>query len=358
MANPWPRPDAAWLRGVLARGGHDAEGVTLASSEPVSAGNTSEILRLTLAGARGALPETLVAKVPRLLPDGTAPPADIFGYDREVAAYRAFGPAQPFRIPRAWAAEQDKYGFTLLLEDLSAGCRPGDQIGGCGIGDARAVLRELAALHARYWRSPEIDALDWPSHRWRNAERTATLYAAGAVVVRQRYGGYLDEAALAAIDAAAPLIRGWAATKPFASTLIHADPRVDNIIFVDGEAGGSRACLIDLQSISIGDAAFDLAYFLTGSLEPDERAACEADLIAAHAAIVRRVDPTYDDALAWTRYRQFAICGLVGTLSAAGVLGERANMHQIGTLARRNCAAVIALDGVAGAQERMTQGEG
>jgi aminoglycoside phosphotransferase (APT) family kinase protein len=346
--------DEAWLQGVLARAGYDARDLRLLSTEPVGVGNTSEVARLRLGGALGLLPPTMIAKVPRLMPDGSTPPADLFGYDREVAAYRFFGRDPVFRIPRCFAGEQDAGTFSLLLEELGAGCRPGDQVAGCSIADADTVVAELTAMHARYWRSDEIDALDWANRRWLNAERTAGMFARGVAVMRLRYSDHLDETALALIEAADPLIRGWAATAPFAPTLIHADPRVDNVIF---EADG-RACLIDLQSISIGDAAFDLTYFLTGSLDPADREACEKRLVRAHAVAIRAVEPAYDDETAWRRYCQFALSGLIATVSAAGLLGERSHVPQIAALARRNCAAVAALDGIAGARDRIAEGQG
>lgn len=37
---------------------------------------------------------------------------------------------------------------------------------------------------------------------------------------------------------------------------------------------------------------------------------------------VRRIDPAFDDVTAWRRYRQFAISGLIATVSAAGLRGE------------------------------------
>ena len=346
--------DEAWLKGLLARAGYDVRDLLLRSVEPVGVGNTSEVALLRLAGKLAPLPPTMIAKVPRIMPDGSMPPADLFGYDREVAAYRFFGPRPSFRIPRCFAAEQDAGTFSLLLEELGMGCRPGDQVGGCSIADAEAVVAELAAMHVCYWRSDEIDALDWANRRWLNAERTAGLFARGVAVMRPRYSEHLDETALALIESAEPLIHDWAATVPFAPTLIHADPRIDNVIF---EAAG-RACLIDLQSISIGDAAFDLAYFLTGSLEPADREACEARLVRAHAEAVRLVDPAYGDETAWRRYCQFSLAGLVATVGAAGLLGDRAHVPQIAALARRNCAAVVALDGIAAARDRIVEGQG
>ena len=162
MTGPLDGLDTAWLRAVLSRAGHDCAALELVSAEPVGVGNTSEVARLTLDGSYAPLPPTLIAKVPRLMPDGSAPPAELFGYDREVDAYRFFGREPGFRIPRCFAAERDAGGFSLILEDLGAGSRPGDQIAGCTIADARAVVAELTGLHLRYWRSAKIAAMDWP----------------------------------------------------------------------------------------------------------------------------------------------------------------------------------------------------
>lgn len=50
-------------------------------------------------------------------------------------------------------------------------------------------------------------------------------------MIRSRHSDHLDDGAIALIEAVNPLVRDWAATAPFAPALIHADPRVDNVLF-------------------------------------------------------------------------------------------------------------------------------
>lgn len=344
--------DAAWIGAVLGRA------VRSVRAEPVGHGTSSMVARLHLRHAPGEDgPASVIAKFAQARAERSTAAIVVAGFAREVAAYRHFGADTPFRIPHCHHAEIDGEGtFNLILEDLDAGCRPGDQIAGCSVPEARAVVHELAGLHGAWWRSPVLDTLDWPRRRESVAAQSAAVYARGAAKMRARFAGTLGPARLAVIEAALPLIEGWNATAPAAASLIHADARVDNMMFED-RAEGVRACLIDLQSIAVGDPANDLAYFLAGSLDPADRAACERDLVAAHAAQIRATGADYSDARAWDLYRGYAIAGMAGTVMAAGLVGDNAhNDRLLMTLATRNIAAVEALDGLTAAAARIAQG--
>jgi thiamine kinase-like enzyme len=58
-------------------------------------------------------------------------------------------------------------------------------------------------------------------------------------------------------------------------TLVHADYRLDNLFFT----GDNALSVVDWQIISRGPAAFDLAYFMTGSVKPADRRAWETELL-------------------------------------------------------------------------------
>jgi hypothetical protein len=342
-----------WLDQVFVHAGLRAAPVASVRCEPVGNGNTSAVQRLTLAfkGDPGEAPPTLIAKFPKVAGDGKTIDPEIFGYEREVAAYRYFAGA-PFRLPKCYLAQSRPGGaFNLILEELGAGCRPGDQIAGCSIADAEAVVRELTALHAFSWKRPVL-AESWPRRRAPNAAQSTGLYDQGVLVMRERHAERLGPAAMRALEATAPLVEAWSAW-PLELSLIHTDPRVDNIIFEETPAG-LRACLIDLQSIAVGEPACDLAYFLTGSLSPRDRAACERRLVAGHAAAMAVAGADFDPEQAWESYCANAISGLVATVSAAGMLaGEPRADPLIFALAERNCAAVLELDGIAAVERRI-----
>ena len=345
-----------WIDQVLQRAGVSAPAVTSLRVEPVGRGTASSVVRLALtyAGPAGDAPRTLIAKFPKPARNGEPPDAALLGYDREVAAYRFFGATPPCRMPTCYFAEIRADGvFTLILEELGDHCRPGDQITGCSIAEAGAVVNSLAALHGAYCNKPNLHDLSWPKRRQQLAAQSARLFARGALVMRERYAQMLGEAALTTIERAAPLVGPWSQlTSPNAS-LIHTDARVDNVIF-EHTAQGIRACLIDLQSMAIGDPAYDIAYFLSGSLEPGDRAACERDLVATHAATLAAAGVSTSAITAWENYRQHAIAGLVATVSAAAILPASPAIDDLlTTLARRNCAAVQELAGIEAAQRRI-----
>ena len=69
--------------------------------------------------APGRAPRTLVAKFPKAASPGSPVDPEIFGYQREVAAYRYFGQRPPFRLPRCYVAQSTPEGvFNLILEEL------------------------------------------------------------------------------------------------------------------------------------------------------------------------------------------------------------------------------------------------
>lgn len=336
----------AWIDAVLTRAGIAAPPVVAVAIAPVGHGTTSIVARLTLRYAGpGPAPDRLIAK---LSPSGGSPHQQLFGYEREVEAYRFFGTDAPCRLPRCYLAEYGGDGrFVLILEDLTATCEAGDQVAGCSIAQARAVTRELSMLHAATWNLPALASATWPRRRADMAARTATLFATGAAVMQERFGPALGPDAQAILAAVQRLVAPWSARTPASSSLIHTDPRVDNILFgvVDGEAA---AWLIDLQQMALGDPAYDLAYFLTGSLSPEDRAACEREMVAMHAGALAAAHADHDAAGAWEAYRAQSIAGLVATVSAAGALAQTPAVDAILlALASRNLAAVAALDGVA-----------
>ena len=53
-------------------------------------------------------------------------------------------------------------------------------------------------------------------------------------------------------------------------TVVHADFRLDNMLFTPGDPS---PVVVDYQTIGWGSGAYDLAYFVGGSLEPEVRAA-------------------------------------------------------------------------------------
>ena len=167
--------------------------------------------------------------------------------------------------------------FVLVMEDLG-GLRVVDQVKGMEIADAEQAVDGLAAWHATWWGK----ALEL-------AERGVTvslgdpIYKAVLPMVFAEGWEKLGKE-LTIPDAIQEVGPRWTdampglvddlATEP--TTMCHGDWRADNLLF---EPDGSVAAL-DFQLIGTGRGTYDLAYFVTQSLDP-------ADAVAAREGPVR-----------------------------------------------------------------------
>jgi aminoglycoside phosphotransferase (APT) family kinase protein len=334
----------AWLQAVFQHAGIAAPRISMASSVPVGHGHLSITGRTAITYNANA--DKAVRSVVCKLTSGLPVAADIAAaqdvYQREAAVYGFLGDAPPLATPRCyWArAGADGRSLNLVLEDLTGLTRAVDQVSGCTPAEARAVGAELAKLHAAYWQHPDLAGAPWRFNRKAGAAQASASQRDAAAVFRERFGGRIAPACLDAVDHFAVNAERVIAALPEATTLVHGEPRVDNVLFEDG-ADGPRAWLIDWQFADHGSPMFDLAYFLAGSLSPDDRRAVEAELIAAHQAAIAAVDPGYtlDRARA-----EFKACLPIALHFSAGAVlavppGEATDRLLI-TLVERNVAAL------------------
>ncbi len=99
--------------------------------------------------------------------------------------------------------------------------------------------------------------------------------------------------------------------------LLHGDFRLDNLFFDDTGAVGS---VIDWQSVNHGPAILDVAYFITGSVDPETPEAVIDDLLAHyHGALtdagvtgydLDRLRADYDEALLLLLHRMSGLDAL------------------------------------------------
>lgn len=107
-------------------------------------------------------------------------------------------------------------------------------------------------------------------------------------------------------NAAIPGLLADLATPP--GTVIHGDFRADNLVFAED---GSVAAF-DFQPIGSGSGAYDLAYFLTQSLEVDDAEAHERALFERWTrGLAAAGVPEGDLGRLWEDYRKAALFCLV-----------------------------------------------
>jgi len=335
-----------WLTGVLRT--HSLIGaearISAMSVETLGegAGFSGTLARLNLTYSRGRGPQSLVAKFPTTVEENRAG-AELMGvYRREIMVYSELlptldvphaalihGAAAP--DPRAeglidnmhraehlpiWAlrllgrvlphtpAAKAK-ASVLLVEDL-APCHVGDQVVGCTAVEAEEVVRTAAALHASTWgpSAPEPTS-------WLLAGDTAPKLFHAAFLDTQRglrrtAGDRLGRHSLALLARVKAdgrnRIQRFHTNAP--RCLLHGDLRLDNIFFHDS---GQVRALIDWQLTNLGPGVMDIAYFVTGSLAPDESEDHVEHLLEVYQRSLRdhgvtdypldRLRADYDDAL-------------------------------------------------------------
>ncbi|WP_164936736.1 phosphotransferase [Bradyrhizobium vignae] len=333
-----------WLQRLFAHSGTEVPLVTIARNEQIGQGTVCSTAKVNIAyNIPSPAPQTVFAKFHPASPHLGAK-AVRFGYfPREVAAYNLLSSDPPVQIPRVYLAQTNKEGtkLNLVLEDLSHRCRLGNQLDGCNTAEAAAVVEQLARLHRRFLNSKELNQITWGVEQCFDKSHLETSYSSGATICHDRFANQLGKAEFSIIDEFGPLVGSWWDRKSDFRTLLHGDPRVDNILFEMGAGGNPSAYLVDWQLARIGDPQIDVAYFLTGSLSAQDRRTCERDLVKRHAALVREIEPCYTDEIAMHSYRLNTVAGLLYTVGAANKLPENPSIAALLlALVKRNCTAV------------------
>lgn len=204
-------------------------------------------------------------------------------YEREVMFYRELALDVPCRPPAHLFSAMDLAAgrFVLGLEDM-AEAEIGDQVAGGSEADAFDVVRMLARLHAHYWQSEKLNEMPWMPDLTEVLEMALPILVGAQAAFRERFSDVMagDTAAQQpeAIEMLPRFIEKYADE---ARTIIHMDTRLDNIAFEEG-SGVDRIRLFDWQIAAKGPAAYDLMYFIVGSLEIDLRRRIEPALISAY----------------------------------------------------------------------------
>jgi len=229
-------------------------------------GVSSAVYRATLTGRR--CPPTVVVKLTAADPSAAFTSTVLHMYRREGKFFQLLAPQAPMRVPVGYygAVTDDGSQVALIIEDL-ADTRACDQIAGMELTDAERCIDAIAAWHAKWWRN--VDGLTdqcaalalgndlYPAllpglfaEGWNKLRATPHCTPPASLIeLGNRFGDTMTKV-LQQLD-----------QDPV--TLLHGDFRGDNILF---ERDGTPIA-IDFQMIHTGSAAYDLAYFITQSLD-------------------------------------------------------------------------------------------
>jgi Phosphotransferase enzyme family len=341
---------ASWLTAALrAHGVLEQAAVTACAIEPIGAGlgflGQLARLRPTYDRPEPGAPASLVAKLPTVDPGGREICRLFQFYPREIAFYRELAREVELRVPRCYASAMDEGAdeYAILLEDLGA-LRLGDDVAGCSAADAEATVGAVARLHGAWWQSPQLEKLDWmpnadaPVHQF-----AEPAYAACLAPFLQLFGDRLSRRMRAIAEAMQTHVLDLLnATAAPPRTIVHGDFRLDNLFF-----GPTAPAVIDWQIACRGRGIFDVAYFLSGSLDSTRRRAEEIRLVRLwHDIAASGRQPAYSFDDAFTDYRRSVLYCNVYTVIATSSLdpGNQRGMALFNAWLERRVTAIEELD--------------
>jgi len=318
---------ARWLGERLEAHGYDNVRIDGFEAMPIGTGQLARTIRfsLQLRDADDSVPRSVVGKFPSEDPTSRATASGGL-YSNEVGFYKDLKPLVSIRTPECYHAEIDDAGaeFVLLLEDLSP-AEPGDQIAGCDSTIARAGVLELAGLHAPTWNQSEHSHLSWLS-KGTGAEQIGHIHQ----LFQQCLPGFLNsyqaqlDAAIVEIFEQVASATNYASqfAQSNAACLTHCDYRLDNLLIRKGSAPVTLYA-VDWQTVAPGNPLSDVALFVGGSLQPDERNANEQQIVRDyHGKLIELGVADYDWQRCWTDYRLSAFSGFM-TAVCASMMTER-----------------------------------
>jgi aminoglycoside phosphotransferase (APT) family kinase protein len=275
---------------------------------------TNQRARIAVSYARsGAGPASVFVKLAPLDPVHREVIGALGMGEREVQFFSDVAPTLDLRVPRAYhVATADDGAFALVLEDLTAsGCAFSDGAWGVTADAAAGAFEDLAGMHARF-EDPDVRAREAP---WLSVlrPRRTDLTAQRLRAVLDDHRDALTPSYVAAgemyVEHHAGLDALWNGGP---QTYIHGDPHIGNVFLDRGRVG-----FFDWGLSRVSTHLRDVSYFLTMTVDPDERRRSERDLLRLYLDALRAAggaDISFDDA--WFVYRVQAGYTVVATFLA------------------------------------------
>lgn len=293
---------AEWLTTAIGAGT-----VTEFTFERIGTGQMSECYRVALTYAHGQDgPVSVVLKVAAADPSSRQTGLAMGLYEREVLFYTHIAPGLngPVAPCHHSAYDPSTGAFDLLLGDATP-ATVGDEIRGATAQQAMLALTQLGRVHGRLLGDQALEGAEWI-----NRESPVNQGLISAL-----YTGYIDryrvqvapehravcEALVATFDA----YMAEEADSGRPRGLVHGDYRLDNMLF--GEPGADRPLtVVDWQTVTMGPAFTDVAYFLGCALPVAQRREHYDELLRAyHDALGPDAGVTLDDVREGVRRQSF-----------------------------------------------------
>ncbi|MEO7247501.1 MAG: phosphotransferase [Novosphingobium sp.] len=282
------------------------------------------IIRPVYAQTGAPWPRHLVLKVARAAPEEPDKPLTIAGaggalYENEVAAYLRLQPATFLEAPVTLGGAYDPTSNALLLvmEDLRDRAATFASVTiPTSIERMRAILDQLAILHARYWQNPDLNGkLSWMERH--TCGRLYEQFNNPAIVPRfiadqvqrEQFKKEMVERLGTTPDG---LFRRFQVLQRHQAglpqTVCHGDTHIGNTYILPGEKAG----LLDWQLASQGFCIHDVSYAIATAMSVGQRRAAERELLAYYREqlIANGCTEPPDLEGLWREYRMGMIWGV------------------------------------------------
>ena len=248
-------------------------------------------------------------------------------YANEVGVYEQVQPWKDVEAPRSLGGGYDPESgtFSLMLEDLRlrGGSFP-NATTPVSLNQVRALLNELAKLHALYWESPRFQSdLAWLETHESGAIHDQFTRPDGICVLIQREVDtepfkreMVERLGLKAADLYDGFLKLERHQARLPQTLLHGDTHIGNTYSLPGERGG----FLDWQLSQRGYFMHDVSYLITTSLSVAARRANEQALLQHYLEQLRaegvKTPPSFDEA--WTEHSRAQVWNVyIGWLTTA-----------------------------------------
>ena len=337
------RPDdftTSWLEQVLIA----PQGTLRAfAHKPLGTGQMCDSFRITLDWTGHDGPASIIAKCPSHDEQSRNIAALLGSYAREVNWYRELAGKSHISRPHCYHAEiaDNRVDFALLLGDCAPAVQ-GDQLAGASSDVLTPAVKQLAALHAPFWNKDVAAEHPWIANDSRAL--VETMLPALAEGFAERYASRLSPDIIALARALAANIQRYLDWQPSATSVVHGDFRLDNLLF----APYGDITVVDWQTLGVGCPFADLAYLVgTSFTDADERAAQEPMLVDHYLAALERHDIHVDRNAAWRDYRLYALSGvLMAIFASMNVERTERGDEMFAVMAERPAWQAIALDSI------------
>ncbi|MVU80698.1 phosphotransferase [Nocardia sp. ET3-3] len=238
------------------------------------------------------------------------------GYRVESLFYRDIAPDLGQVVPRCWYAaehEAENQGL-LLIDDLRSSARFGQPEDQYDVDQVAAALEIMAGWHGRSWNRSGIGSAKWlsvgsplfrPVAEW----FTSSDHWQNFITLEQTRS--FDDSLRDRERLVTALHKLWALDDADALSVSHGDPHPRNTYAL--EDGALR--FLDWQTTCLAPWADDVAYFLVGILDAEERRKHESDLLRHYmSALAAAGGPALEFDDAFLAYRRHHLHGLMFAL--------------------------------------------